>query len=706
MLFREMSERNMMRLRICRTKRAFLAVLLLSLGVTGLICAEESYDLTFSTYLGGSNWEHARDVAADSQGNVYLVGGTASADFPTTPGAFQRTLSIGGSQAFGPCDVFVTKFGPGGNLIWSTYIGGPNYDRAYGVEVDSQGYVYVAGRAGPGFPVKNALQPDFDGVHNGSYGMQNAFVLKLLPDGSGLVWATYVGVSTLCRDLAIDSNGDVYVPGGRWNTTKTPPSAWFANAYQKTPPGGRSDCGVIKIKSDGSKVLWATWLGGSGEDESAASIRVSSTGYVYIGGSTFSTDFPTTAAAHDRTYNGQADFFVACLTPDGSDLVYGTYLGGSGNEWISTHNLAIDSLGNAYAAIPTGSPEYPTTEGAFQRMFRGGNTDLAISRLSPSGDLLASTFIGGSAGENADGVYVDASGNVFVTGETQSTDFPTTPNAYQLTNRGSSEAVLVRLSTDFSKLLYSTYMGGSANDNGRSGYLGADGSLYLTGATDGSGWPVKNAMQSTFASGGGNYGNGDCILAKFAPANTITVDPRITYQTITGWEAVAFALEPDNPAFANFKDELFDLVVNDLGINRVRLEIRSGVESDNDNWSDYQAGTIDYPTWRSRRYATVNDNGDPCDIDWSGFHFSEMDHAIDNIVLPLKDLLQAEGEKLCVNVNYVAFTGQITGGGIYIHNDPAEYAEFVLATYQHLQQKYGWVPDLWEVILEPDNVSQ
>ncbi|UCG59060.1 MAG: SBBP repeat-containing protein, partial [Phycisphaerales bacterium] len=252
-------------------------VVALFLPVAGGL-AQESYDLSFSTYVGGSDWEHTRDVAVDSGGNIYIVGGTASADFPTTPGAYCRTLTTGGSQAFGPCDVFVAKFDRDGGLIWSTYIGGPDYDRAYAVEVDNQGCVYVAGRAGPGFPMKNAFQPGFDGVDNGSYGMQNAFVLKLLPDGSDLIWSSYVGVSTLCRDLAIDPNGDMYVPGGRWNTTKTPPAEWFANAYQKTPPGGTSDCGVIKIKGDGSRVLWATWLGGSAEDNSAASIRVSSDG--------------------------------------------------------------------------------------------------------------------------------------------------------------------------------------------------------------------------------------------------------------------------------------------------------------------------------------------------------------------------------------------------------------------------------------------
>jgi hypothetical protein len=686
-------------------KRVILIVTALVLSASGVLQGQ-SHELAFSTYLGGSDWEHARDVAVDTLGNVYIVGGTASTDFPTTQGAYQRTLRMGGNQAFGPCDVFVAKFNPTGNLIWSTYIGGPAYDRAYAVEVDSKGYIYIAGRAGPGFPMKNAFQPNFDGVDNGSYGMQNAFVLKLLPDGSDLVWSSYVGVSTLCRDLALDANGDIYVPGGRWNTTRTPPPQWFVNAYQKTPPGGESDCGVIKIKGDGSQVLWATWLGGSDQDTCAASIRVDGNRYVYIGGSTFSNDFPTTRGAHDNSYNGEADFFVARLSPDGSELVYGTYLGGPGNEWISTHNLAVDDFGNAYVAIPTGSANYPTTQGAFQRAFRGGNTDWAVTKLSPTGALLASTFIGGSEGENADGVYVDALGNVFITGETQSGDFPVTTDAYQADHHGGTDAVLVKLSADFSQLLYSTFLGGGANDNGRSGCLGQNGGLYLTGASDGSGWPVKNAYQSAFTGGGGNWGNGDCILAKFVPGNVISVEPGITYQAITGWEATAWVAEPSDPAFPNYRDTLFDMLVNDIGINRVRLEVRSGVENSNDNWSDYHAGVIDYATWRSRRYATVNDNDDPDEINWTGLHFSEMDYAVDNIVIPLKQLLEARGERLFVNVNYVAFTGQITGSGIYIHDDPAEYAEFVLAAYQHLQSKYGWVPDSWEVHLEPDNVAQ
>jgi hypothetical protein len=193
----------------------------------------------------------------------------------------------------------------------------------------------------------------------------------------------------------------------------------------------------------------------------------------------------------------------------------------------------------------------------------------------------------------------------------------------------------------------------------------------------------------------------------------ITIDPGTVHQTVTGWEGTAWAAHytlpssPDyNPAFPYYRDAVYDSLVDEIGVNRLRLEIRSGVENDQDWWMMYQTGLIDYPTWRSHRYSTVNDNSDPYTIDWNGFHFSEMDSTIDLVVLPLKERVEANGEHLHVNVNYVAFTGQIGGGLDYHHDDPEEYAEFVLATWLHLQSRYGWAPDSWELILEPDNVSQ
>jgi hypothetical protein len=469
-----------------------------------------TYDLSFSTYMGGSDWEHARDVFADSQGNIYVVGGTASSDFPTTPGAYDTTFDRGFTGSFGPCDAFVCKLGPDGSLIWSTLLGGSGYDRAYAVEVDDSGYVYIAGRAGPGFPVKNGFQPTFKGVDGGPYGMQNAFVAKIRPDGSDLVWSSYVGVAPLCRDLAIDKKGDVYVPGGRWNTDRTPPSGWFANAFQKNAPGGPSDSGVIKIKGDGSRIIWATWLGGSGRDTVEASIRVDDKGFVYIATCTNSIDIPTTSGSHDTSFNGGVDLYLAKLTPDGSELVYGTYIGDSGENWHNTHNLAVDNQGNAYISVCATKSSFPVTPGAFQTAITGG-IDWGIAKFSPTGSLISSTLIGGNSYDNPDGIYVDDSGNVFITGETTSSDFPgVNSNSYQSQNNGGHDAVFVILSSNFKELLYSTYIGGNANDGARSGFLSDDGSLCISGASDGNGWPTKKAFQRSF--NGGKY---DVIVAKF-----------------------------------------------------------------------------------------------------------------------------------------------------------------------------------------------
>ncbi len=197
-----------------------------------------------------------------------------------------------------------------------------------------------------------------------------------------------------------------------------------------------------------------------------------------------------------------------------------------------------------------------------------------------------------------------------------------------------------------------------------------------------------------------------CRAEPVAAARTVVrVDPSVTHQTIAGWSATAYAGQ-EFASYPLYSEEMLDLAVDYLGINRVRLEVRSGAENRRDLWSEYRAGDVDYPAWRAGRYATVNDNDDPTDIDWRGFHFSELDHTVATVVEPLRARLAARGEKLFVNLNYVAFTPQIGPGGTYLHDDPEEYAEFVVATFLHLRRRHGWVPDSLELILEPDNVPQ
>ena len=180
----------------------------------------EERHLAFCTYLGGSGGENFRDVAVDATGNIYVTGGTSSRDFPATDGAYDTDFATGGADlgAFGSMDAFVAKLSPVGELVWCTYLGGPNYDRAYAIEIGQDGSVYVAGRAGPGFPTtEGTIQPEFGGDvvsgANAAYGKQDGFIARLAADGTRLMWATSFGAADagIIRDLDVDVAGNVYV---------------------------------------------------------------------------------------------------------------------------------------------------------------------------------------------------------------------------------------------------------------------------------------------------------------------------------------------------------------------------------------------------------------------------------------------------------------------------------------------------------------
>jgi len=189
-------------------------------------------------------------------------------------------------------------------------------------------------------------------------------------------------------------------------------------------------------------------------------------------------------------------------------------------------------------------------------------------------------------------------------------------------------------------------------------------------------------------------------------AEIITVNGDTKYQIMTGWEFAGYvgqdSLDYD---YRRYKDLLLKTLVQQTGINRVRLEVRSGSENTNDDYKQYRAKKIPYSKWKSRRYATVNDNNDSHSINWDGFNFTELDEKVTQVILPLRGLLQKKGEKLYVNLNYVAFTRQIKGGK-YHHADPEEYAEFMEAVFLHLRKKFNFTPDALEIMLEPDLARQ
>lgn len=498
-------------------RRLFVPALLVGgiLMAGGMLHAQTEYSCrpAFSTYLGGSRVENLRDITTDSQGNVYVTGGTASPDFPTTEGAYDRTFATGGSSlgSGGPMDIFVTKYSPTGVMLWSTYVGGPNYDRAYAIEVDDEGYVYIGGRAGDDFPTTaGVVQESFAGdtSPNGLYGKQDGFIAKLSPDGSQLLWATYFGAPDMgfFRDIDIDSEGNVYgifTRAGAGNPHITP------GAHQPEV-GGKSDVVVLKLAPDASRVIWATYFGGSGDDGGGPSIRVGPEGSVFVVGSTDSRDLPITSGAYDSTYaGGQTDFFVLRYSSEGV-LTYATYLGGSGNDGLETHNLAVDSEGHAYVVGFTTSDDIPVTPGVVGRNHPGGAPgNVSLYKLSPDGSaLLACTYIGGTGGDNAQGIAIDGAGNVVIGGSTLSPDFPVTPHAYQTEWTGTEDIFGMKLTGDLTRILCSTLLAGSAFDDGRTAWVDPDGTMYVAGHSESNDFPTVRAHQTTRA------GDDDGVITK------------------------------------------------------------------------------------------------------------------------------------------------------------------------------------------------
>ncbi len=484
-----------------------------------------SFKLSFSTYLSGSGRANgARAVAADAEGNIYVSGGTSSPDFPTAPGAYSRTFDGSGKSAgnSGPVDAYVTKLTPDGKMVWSTLVGGPNHDRTYSIRVAGQGSVYIAGRAGEGFPTTpGVVQEEFAGDNSPAvgYGPQDGFITKLSADGSKVLWSTYFGSAdaSIIRDMVIDEQGNVYVS----MIGVSADSPYITRGAFQTARAGDADGLVAKISSDGRRVVWASYLGGSGRD-GAVSIRLDSKGHIIVSGTTGSKDFPVTEGAYQRTLKGPSDAFIAKFSPDGSQLVYSTYLGGSEEDGgAGKHGLDVDADGNAYVVGFTSSADFPITAGALQAAYAGGRAgtweqtgDRFIVRLSPDGKRLrASTYLGGNARDGGEGIAVNRYGQVYLSGFTFSTDFPVTAGAPQARRAGRTDGTATVLSADFARVVLSSYVGGRGEENFRAVAVCPDGGFVIVGETSSPDWPVLNALQPQ-GRGGGN----DAVVLKFAPA--------------------------------------------------------------------------------------------------------------------------------------------------------------------------------------------
>jgi hypothetical protein len=530
--------------------------------------------LLYSTYLGGSGTDTASAITVDAAGDVYVAGQTYSTDFPVSAGAFQ-TANHGAPAGRG--SAFVTKLNAAGTaIVYSTYLGGSGNsqgaDGASGLAVDSSGDAYVTGAAySSNFPVTpGAFQTTNKGAANN---VTSGFVSKLNPTGTELVYSSYLGGSGSAAELpffsgdtgnaiAVDGDGDAYVTGQTYSTDFPVTQGAFQTATKA--PSGSANAFVAKMNPAGTALVYSTYLGGSGSilggnpQDGANAIALDSAGDAFVAGQAVSTNFPVTQGAFQAGIDGPAPYaenaFVAELNPSGGALLYSTYLGGSSRD--SASGVAVDRSGNAYVVGSATSTNFPVTPGAFQTTNNGSRQSLSnvfVTKLNPTGTALVySTYLGGSggqlslmptlfrlAGDAATGVAVDSMGDVYVTGNTASSNFPVTQGAYQTTNNdqtaesiGGTNAFVTELNPAGTSLIYSTYLGGDGvnpldNTLGALEYGGGDGAnaaaldpsgnVYLAGSATSADFPVsQGAFQTTI------HSTGNAFVAKLQLGATST----------------------------------------------------------------------------------------------------------------------------------------------------------------------------------------
>ncbi|MFC1731113.1 SUMF1/EgtB/PvdO family nonheme iron enzyme [candidate division KSB1 bacterium] len=378
--------------------------------------------LVFSTFVGGNANDDCYGITLDNDANVYITGNTSSTDFPTTTGAYRESYVEG---------VFVTKLNASGNaLVYSTFIG---EGRGTGIAVDGSGNAYISG------VTTYSVFPTTSGAFDESYnGDDDVFVVKLNPSGSSLIYSTFLGGTgrDIGNDIAIDASGNAYVTGIAGSTE----FATTAGAFDESHNGGYNVY-VTKLNSSGSGLAFSTFLG----EGWGTGISVDGAGNTYVTGYTNSVDFPTTSGAYDESHNGGSDAVVTKLNSSGNALVYSTFIGGNSGE--ETGRISIDSEGDAFIVGTTSSTDFPVTAGAFDESHNGSG-DVYISKLNQNGTTLEySTFFGGNTGDAGTGLCLDDSGNVYVTGYTNSADLPVTTGAFdESLNGGGSDSFVGKFS--------------------------------------------------------------------------------------------------------------------------------------------------------------------------------------------------------------------------------------------------------------------
>ncbi|HUD98112.1 MAG TPA: SBBP repeat-containing protein [Bryobacteraceae bacterium] len=380
-------------------------------------------------------------------------------------------------------------------LAYASYLGGSGDDYGHAVAVDSSGCAYVVGETGStNFPRLGPEQASMGGN-------TDVFVTKWNAAGTGIVYSTYVGGNNrdVAMGVAVDASGNAYVTGFTYSGNFPITGGALRSSFV-----GQSKAFVLKLNAAGNGLIYSTYLGGCGNDY-AAGIAVDASGEAHIAGYTASVDFPTTTNAFQRNYGGGSyDGFLAKLNAAGSALVYATYLGGLANDTAA--GVALDPAGNIYVTGQTLSGNFPTVNPIEAT---SSESDAFVVKMNASGQVLYSTYLGGTGLTSGTAIAADASGNAYVTGFTNTGDFPVTSGAYQTINNGFYDAFVATLNPYGSSILNATFLGGTGTDSAYGIALDGSGNLFIAGSTNSIDFPEQAAIQPSYK------GDGDAFIAGF-----------------------------------------------------------------------------------------------------------------------------------------------------------------------------------------------
>lgn len=398
-----------------------------------------------------------------------------------------------------------------GNLAFSTYLGGSGEEYSGKIEVDPSGNSYIVGSSeSPNFPTTS-------GAFDTSLAGSDAFVTKISANGGSLVYSTFIGGQTAdqATDIALDGTGSVYITGATDSTD-----------FPGTLQGNAAETSAIitKLSPAGDELIYSYRFGGSNTDLGNG-ISVSAANEAFVTGFTDSPNFPTRPSSFDPTYNGGFDGFAFSLNSDGTGLRYSTYLGGSAADL--TAGISTSPSGEAVITGYTSSTDFPVSPSAFDTT-HNGLSDCFVTKLNYNGSgIIYSTYLGGVGDDGAYSVDVNQAGEVFITGQTNGTDFPTTNGSYDTTYNGGVDAFVAKLSSSGSGLLYSTFIGGQNLDRAWTIKVRPNDEAIIAGETWSPNFPlVPSAFDTSY------NGNSDGMIAMLSASGA-----NLSYGTFIGTSA-------------------------------------------------------------------------------------------------------------------------------------------------------------------------